>query len=247
MLNKDHPRYESLLLRHKIVEAHKNGILADSGMIAHGRGETYDYLIGEKTTDNSINTIKVSAAYFLNAKRPVLSVNGNTTALVAEDIAKLSKMLDIPVEINLYYRTDERVKRIEEVYKKLGVKEILGTNDDEFIDTPNLNGPRSPVSIDGISKSDLIFIPLEDGDRAEALYNLGKTIISVDLNPLSRTAQTSTVTIVDNIVRAMPLLIKYVEEFEDCCSDELTKMINNFDNKVNLDNSIRDILNRFEL
>ena len=151
------------------------------------------------------------------------------------------------MEINLYYRTDERVKRIEEVYKKLGVKEILGTNDDEFIDTPNLNGPRSPVSIDGISKSDLIFIPLEDGDRAEALYNLGKTIISVDLNPLSRTAQTSTVTIVDNIVRAMPLLIKYVEEFEDYGSDELTKMINNFDNKVNLDNSIRDILNRFEL
>ena len=88
---------------------------------------------------------------------------------------------------------------------------------------------------------------MEDGDRAEALYNLGKTIISVDLNPLSRTAQTSTVTIVDNIVRAMPLLIKYVEEFEDYSSDELTKMINNFDNKVNLDNSIRDILNRFEL
>ncbi|RAP54311.1 MAG: hypothetical protein BZ137_02975, partial [Methanosphaera sp. rholeuAM130] len=183
MLNKDHPRYESLLLRDKIVQAHKNGILADSGMIAHGRGETYDYLIGEKTTRNSINTIKVSAAYFLTAKKPVLSVNGNTTALVAEDIAKMSKLLDIPVEINLYYRTDERVRRIEEVYKKLGVKEILGTNDDEFIDTPNLNGPRSPVSIDGISKSDLIFIPLEDGDRAEALYNLGKTIISVDLNP----------------------------------------------------------------
>ena len=246
MLNKDHPRYESLLLRDKIVQAHKKGILADSGMIAHGRGETYDYLIGEKTTENSINTIKVAAAYFLLAKHPVLSVNGNTTALVAEDIARLSKILDIPVEINLYYRTDERVRNIEKVYMDLGVKQILGTNDDEFIDTPDLNGPRSPVSIDGISKSDLIFIPLEDGDRAEALYNLGKTIISVDLNPLSRTAVTSTVTIVDNIVRAMPLLIKYVDEFKDYSRDELAKMINSFDNKVNLDNSIRDILKRFE-
>lgn len=246
MLNKDHPRYESLLLRDKIVKAHKNGILADSGMIAHGRGETYDYLIGEKTTENSHNTIKVAAAYFLLAKNPVLSVNGNTTALVAEDVAKLSKLLDIPVEINLYYRTDERVRNIEKVYRDLGVKEILGTNDDEFIDTPNLNGPRSPVSIDGISKSDLIFIPLEDGDRAEALHDLGKTIISVDLNPLSRTAVTSTLTIVDNIVRAMPLLIKYIKELEDYSKDDLTKMINNFDNKVNLDNSIRDILKRFE-
>ncbi|RAP51705.1 MAG: hypothetical protein BZ133_02460 [Methanosphaera sp. SHI613] len=246
MLNKDHPRYESLLLRDKIVKAHKNGILADSGMIAHGRGETYDYLIGEKTTENSHNTIKVAAAYFLLAKNPVLSVNGNTTALVAEDVAELSKLLDIPVEINLYYRTDERVRNIEKVYRDLGVKEILGTNDDEFIDTPNLNGPRSPVSIDGISKSDLIFIPLEDGDRAEALHDLGKTIISVDLNPLSRTAVTSTLTIVDNIVRAMPLLIKYIKELEDYSKDDLTKMINNFDNKVNLDNSIRDILKRFE-
>lgn len=246
MLNKDHPRYESLLLRDKIVTAHKNGILADSGMIAHGRGETYDYLIGEKTTENSINTIKVAAAYFLTANNAVLSVNGNTTALVSEDIAKLSDLLDIPVEINLYYRTDERVKNIEDVYKKLGVKEILGTNDDEFIDTPDLNGPRSPVSIEGINKSDLIFVPLEDGDRAEALYNLGKNIISVDLNPLSRTAKTSTVTIVDNIVRAMPLLIRYVEELENFSRNDLAKMINNFDNKVNLDNSIKDIIKRFE-
>ena len=75
MLNRDHPRYESLVYREKIVEAHKNGILADSGMIAHGRGETFDYLIGEKTTSNSLNTINVAACYFLTAKTPVLSVN----------------------------------------------------------------------------------------------------------------------------------------------------------------------------
>ena len=43
MLNKDHPRYESLVYREKIVKAHKDGILADSGMIAHGRGETFDW------------------------------------------------------------------------------------------------------------------------------------------------------------------------------------------------------------
>lgn len=246
MLNKDHPRYESLLYRQKIVEAHKNGILADSGLIAHGRGESYDYLIGEYTTDNAKNTINVSACYFLTRKNPVLSVNGNTTALVAEDIAELSELLDIPVEINLYYRTDERVRRIEEVYKALGVGEILGTNDDEFIDTPELNGPRSPVSIDGISKSDLVFIPLEDGDRAEALTKLGKTTISVDLNPLSRTAVTSTVTIVDNIVRAVPELIESVKHYQDYDRKELQKIIDGFSNKTNLDNSIKHIIRNFE-
>ena len=246
MLNKDHPRYESLVYREKIVEAHKKGILADSGMIAHGRGETFDYLIGEKTTPNSLNTIEVAACYFLTAKKPVLSVNGNTTALVSEDIARLADIMDIPVEINLYYRTPERIKNIEKVYKELGVKEILGTDDDDFIDTPDLNGPRSPVSIEGINKADLIFIPLEDGDRAEKLAALKKNIINVDLNPLSRTAITSTVTIVDNIVRAMPLLIKSVEKYATYDEDILKEKISTYDNKLNLNTAVHDIIKRFE-
>ncbi|RAP53467.1 MAG: hypothetical protein BZ138_00835 [Methanosphaera sp. rholeuAM270] len=246
MLNKDHPRYESLVYREKIVEAHKNGILADSGMIAHGRGETFDYLIGEKTTENSHNTIEVSGCYFLTSKHPILSVNGNTTALVAEEIAELSGLLDIPVEINLYYRTPERIKNIERIYKNLGVNEILGTDEDDFIDTPELNGPRSPVSIEGINRADLVFIPLEDGDRAEKLSRLDKTIVNVDLNPLSRTAQTSTVTIVDNIVRVMPLLIESVKKYMDYDRQLLTRRINEFDNKKNLDNAIHDIIKRFE-
>lgn len=246
MLNKDHPRYKSLVYREKIVDAHKNGILADSGMIAHGRGETFDYLIGEKTTENSKNTIDAAACYLLCAENAVLSVNGNTTALVAEDVAKLANLLDIPVEINLYYRTDERVANISKVYEDLGVKKILGTNDDEFIDTPDLNGPRSPVSIDGISKADVIFIPLEDGDRAEKLtINNHKTTISVDLNPLSRTAQTSTVTIVDNVVRVMPQLISAVEKYMDMDKEELQMKIDSFNNKDNLKNAIDDIITRF--
>lgn len=246
MLNKDHPRYQSLVYRDKIVKAHEKGILANSGMIAHGRGETFDYLIGEETTLNSKNTIDVAACYFLTRKNPVLSVNGNTTALVAEDIATLSKLLDIPVEINLYYRTPERVKNIEKVYCELNVKEILGTNEDEFIDTPDLNGPRSPVSIDGINKSDLIFIPLEDGDRAEKLVQLGKETVNIDLNPLSRTAQTSTVTIVDNIVRVMPLLIKSVETLMNSDKKTLLEKINEFNNKENLNTAIQDIIQRFK-
>ncbi len=48
MIPKSHPRYESLVLRDKIVKAQKEGYLADSAMIAHGRGEAFDYLLGEK-------------------------------------------------------------------------------------------------------------------------------------------------------------------------------------------------------
>ncbi len=246
MINKDHPRYESLVYRKKITDAYDEGILADSGLIAHGRGETFDYLIGEKTTDNSHNTIDVSACYFLTRKHPVLSVNGNTTALVAEGIANLSKLLDIPIEINLYYRTSQRIKKIEKLYNNLGVSQLLGTDDDDFIDTPDLNGPRSPVSIEGINKADLVFIPLEDGDRAEKLSKIGKDTISVDLNPLSRTAQTSTVTIVDNIVRVIPELTNSIEKYMDEDKNTLLDKIDNFNNKTNLDNAINDIIRRFK-
>ena len=50
-------------------------------------------------------------------------------------------------------------------------------------------------------------VPLEDGDRCEALVRNGKRVITVDLNPLSRTARTSQITIVDNLVRCLPLLV----------------------------------------
>ena len=42
MVPKSHPRYESLILRKKMVDAAKKGYLADSAMIAHGRGEAFD-------------------------------------------------------------------------------------------------------------------------------------------------------------------------------------------------------------
>ena len=62
----------------------------------------------------------------------------------------------------------------------------------------------------GIEKADVILVPLEDGDRCEALVNLGKQVLVVDLNPLSRTAKMATITIVDEISRAAELLLEYV-------------------------------------
>lgn len=51
-------------------------------------------------------------------------------------------------------------------------------------------------------------MPLEDGDRTEALVRMGKRVVTIDLNPLSRTAVAAHVTIVDNLVRAMPALVE---------------------------------------
>ena len=37
-----HPRKASLMSRLRMVEASKRGLLAESAMIAHGRGEAFD-------------------------------------------------------------------------------------------------------------------------------------------------------------------------------------------------------------
>jgi 4-phosphopantoate--beta-alanine ligase len=246
MIPKDHPRYKSLLSRHKVVDAYKNGILADAGMIAHGRGEAFDYLIGEKTTETAERTIEAAAASLILAKNPVLSVNGNTAALVPEDIVKLADILNAKIEINLFYRTHERVKAILKVLKDAGAKEVLGTDEENLEHIEGINHPRGDVSPEGILNADVILVPLEDGDRTEALISNGKFVIAIDLNPLSRTSKTASITIVDNIIRAIPCLIIKVEKLKEYDEEELKKLIKDFDNNINLRDSLKTMLSSIE-
>lgn len=241
MIPKDHPRYQSLLLREKIVIAHQQGILADSGMIAHGRGEAFDYLIGEKTTDPAKKAIKAAAATLLLSKNPVLSINGNTAALAAKDMVNLAQEVDAKIEINLFYRTPERVKAVQKVLEEAGASEILGVHDESLKHIDNISSPRSTASPEGIYIADVVLVPLEDGDRAEILVNSGKTIITIDLNPLSRTAQKSSITIADNIVRAIPLIKEEVILLKKEDPSILKSIVDEFDNKKNLDESLEVI------
>ena len=132
MIPKSHPRYESLLLRDKMVKASKKGYLADSALIAHGRGEAFDYLIGEKTTYPAKRAMYVAVAALLLSKNPVISVNGNATALAIDEIIEFANAINAKIEINLFYRTDSRVKIITQLYKDHGYKNILGGLDDDI-------------------------------------------------------------------------------------------------------------------
>ena len=241
MVNKSHPRYESLVLREKIVKASKKGYLADTAMIAHGRGEAFDYLIGEKTTYPAKRAMYVAVSSLLLSKNPVISVNGNTTALVCEDIIKLAQTIDAKIEINLFYKTDERVKIITELYKEHGYEDILGTLDDEMEYLSEIKNNRSSASKNGILKADTVLIPLEDGDRAEILKNTNKNIITIDLNPLSRTSQMSNISIMDNIVRAVPFMVKIAEDLKTQDKEVLKEIVAEFDNEENLKESLQEI------
>ena len=82
---KDHPRYNSLLAREKLVEA--SAFVAKQGLIAHGRGEAFDYLLGEQTCSPAIVAINAAASMIREASNPVISVNGNVVALAARELS----------------------------------------------------------------------------------------------------------------------------------------------------------------
>jgi 4-phosphopantoate---beta-alanine ligase len=237
----NHPRAKSLAIRQLLANGFKSGMVVSEGLIAHGRGEAFDYLIGEKTSNFAFDAIKAASSLLLLAKRPVISVNGNTAALCPRDIVDLANETKSTIEVNLFYRDKKRENLIAETLKKNGANIVLGVGEKEFLKIPELTSNRRHVDPEGIFLADVVFVPLEDGDRTKALINMQKKVITVDLNPLSRTAQTATISIIDNIVRAIPELVKTSKQLKQMSENSLLKILNNFDNKYNIDNSLNII------
>ncbi len=222
-----HPRYESLRTRHRIEKGVEKGITSKQGLIAHGRGETFDYLLGEQTSPSADRAERAAAAQLLLAEKPVLSVNGNVAALVPEEIVELAQVTGSDIEVNLFNRTEERMKAIAAHLRAHGAEEVKGLSADARI--PGLDHERAKVDADGISAADVVLVPLEDGDRAEALAKMGKAEIVIDLNPRSRSTQSATVPIVDNITRAIPGIINHVRDLADEPPETLKECIESFD------------------
>jgi 4-phosphopantoate--beta-alanine ligase len=237
----NHPRAKSLAIRQLLANGFKSGMVVSEGLIAHGRGEAFDYLIGEKTSNFAFDAIKAASSLLLLAKRPVISVNGNTAALCPRDIVDLANETKSSIEVNLFYRDKKRENLIAETLKKNGANIVLGVGEKEFLKIPELTSNRRHVDPEGIFPADVVFVPLEDGDRTKALINMQKKVITVDLNPLSRTAQNATISIIDNIVRAIPELVKTSKQLKQMSQNSLLKILNNFNNKYNIDNSLNII------
>ena len=228
---KSHPRYTSLVLRERLVEGFRQGYVVPQGLIAHGRGEMFYYLLGERTTKEARTAEKAAAALMLRAKRPVISVNGNVVALCPEEVVSLAEALGARIEVGLFHRSDERVSKIEKVLERAGAKDVLGFLPDARI--PGLESKRGLCCREGIFSADVVLVPLEDGDRAEALSKMGKKTIAVDLNPMSRTARAATVTIVDEVSKALPEVTRYVEDLEDD-KEEVRRALSKYDRDENL-------------
>ncbi len=236
-----HPRYESLLTRHRIEAGVEKGITSQQGLIAQGRGEAYDYLLGEETIPSADDAARAAAAALLSADQPVLSVNGNVAALVPEEIGTLADAAGAAVEVNLFNRTEQRMQAIADHLRDHGVTDVKGLTADGRI--PGLDHERAKVDADGIGVADVVVVPLEDGDRAEALAAMDKTEIVIDLNPLSRSAQTATIPIVDNIIRAVPNMTDHVRDLADTSEKRRQAIVEEFDAEAALaaaERAIRD-------
>ncbi|MDE1726000.1 MAG: phosphopantothenate/pantothenate synthetase [Thaumarchaeota archaeon] len=239
LIPRSHPRAASLHIREKLVRGYREGLVVEEGLLAHGRGEMFDYIIGEKTLKTSHEAIKAASRMLLLAKRPVISVNGNLAALCPKEIVLLAKVTGAKIEVNLFYASKKRKNAIALELKKNGAKEVLGLDAKFSQKIPNLDSKRRVVDERGIFIADVVLVPLEDGDRTAALKKFGKKVITFDLNPMSRTAQTADITIVDNVTRGMQILILVCKNMKKSRLDKNSK----FDNKKNLSQSILAIKN----
>jgi len=122
LIPKSHPRAKSLLIREKLVFGFDHGLVAKEGLLAQGRGEAFDYLLGEKTSRSAKSAIKAAAAQILLAKLPVISVNGNIAALCPKEIVRLAKQTGSKIEVNLFYSNEKRKKAIIKTLKKSEAK-----------------------------------------------------------------------------------------------------------------------------
>jgi len=243
----DHPRITSLMYRHKIIDGMKNLVVTEAGLIAHGRGECFDYILGEATNKIALQAIIAAVAQLLLAKHPVISVNGNVAALCAEDLVLLSNTIKAPLEINIFYKKKGRVDAIKKILEEAGAQNILGTDESIMVEIGELSSNRRNVDPNGIKISDVVFVPLEDGDRTEALKKLGKIVIAVDLNPLSRTSIWADITIVDNIIRTIPQMTKIALQYKNHNKEQLKNIVEEFNNKKNIQNTLEFIIEYINL
>ena len=115
--------------------------------------------------------------------------------------------------------------------------EILGAEPNARI--PGLKGPRAKCTQEGIIDADVILVPLEDGDRCEALVAMGKTVIVIDLNPLSRSAKMGSITIVDELTRVAQNMLELVQH------EQIFEPESPYNNDENLAEALRHIVMRF--
>jgi 4-phosphopantoate--beta-alanine ligase len=139
--------------------------------------------------------------------------------------------------VNLFHRTKDRIEKITRLLEAGGA-EVSSGRAEPLLPLPH---DRAWVRREGMYAADVVLVPLEDGDRCEALVRMGKNVIAVDLNPLSRTARAATVTIVDELTRALPNI---TAACRDLTQEERGKLIASLNNRKFLKEAMEEMERR---
>src|SRR5690349_3224876 len=123
-------------MRQRLVAAVEAGLAHPSGLTAHGRGEAFDYLLGERTVEEAQAAERAAAMLLVAAARPVVSVNGNVAALAAGEVVELAAAVNakrggkhaLALEANVFHAGEARVRKIVEVLEAAGAEGVLGRN-----------------------------------------------------------------------------------------------------------------------
>ena len=244
VIPENHPRAESLRIRQKLIRGFERGLVSVPGLMAHGRGEAFDYILGERTLPSAKEAQIAGIASLLSGEKSAISVNGNVAALCGPELVKLAQITGSAVEVNLFNRSSKRERAIASALKSYGAKKVLGLGGAASSEIAELASSRRKIDPRGIASADVVLVPLEDGDRTMALRRMDKTVIAIDLNPLSRTAQHASVTIVDNIVRTIPAFLRLAGEMKEWSQARLLEVARNFDNRKILSEATRYIHGR---
>lgn len=78
------------MTRERLAEGVRNGLVDPTGLISHGRGEAFDYLMGERTIPPADEAERAAAAFLLKAENPVVCMNGNSVVLEPEGLIALA-------------------------------------------------------------------------------------------------------------------------------------------------------------
>jgi len=87
----------------------------------------------------------------------------------------LSNIINAPLEINLFYHKEGRIEAITKILRKGGANKVLGIDETKMVEIKEISSNRRKVDQNGINIADVVFVPLEDGDRTEALKKIEKS------------------------------------------------------------------------
>ena len=134
----------------------------------------------QRTTASAAKATREAYARLHAAKHPVISVNGNTVALAGRDLLHLAASLSCPLEVNIFYRTQARmdglISRLEAWCDEDGLEWRCSAVEPTGA-SPGWKALERSAMLQASLPRTVVLVPLEDGDRCEALVAMGKTVL----------------------------------------------------------------------